>query len=101
MSTLPNLLAVFFLVAVLLGLGVAAMAVGVIFKRPCLRGSCGGPALHTAGGEKISCATCPNRHKHAAHGDDDHRPDENDPAAAGTAPTQAHPVHLQSQGERR
>lgn len=67
----PTLLAVFALVALLLGLGVAAMSVGVIFKRPCLRGSCGGPALHTADGEKISCATCPNRHKHGhAAGDD-------------------------------
>jgi hypothetical protein len=37
------------------------MAIGVMFRRPCLRGSCGGPALRTAGGEKISCATCPNR----------------------------------------
>lgn len=55
------LLPVFLVVLVLLGLGVLGMAVGVIFKRPCLRGSCGGPALHSAGGEKISCATCPNR----------------------------------------
>ncbi len=60
------LLPMFLVVLVLLGLGVLAMAVGVIFKRPCLRGSCGGPALHTAGGEKISCATCPNRQRQAA-----------------------------------
>lgn len=39
------------------------MAVGVIFKRPCLRGSCGGPEV-TIGGESMSCATCPNRDKH-------------------------------------
>ncbi len=56
---------VFTLVLLLLGAGVAAMAIGVMFKRPCLRGSCGGPAIHTADGEKISCATCPNRHRHA------------------------------------
>lgn len=55
------LLPLFLVVLALLGLGVLGMAVGVIFKRPCLRGSCGGPALHTASGEKISCATCPNR----------------------------------------
>jgi hypothetical protein len=66
--TLSALLPVFLLVLLLLGLGVALMAVGVIFKRPCLRGSCGGPALHTAAGEKISCATCPNRERHT-HGD--------------------------------
>lgn len=39
------------------------MAVGVIFKRPCLRGSCGGSAVLDASGEPLSCATCPNREK--------------------------------------
>jgi hypothetical protein len=63
---LSALLPVFLVVLALLGLGVLGMAVGVIFKRPCLRGSCGGPALHTVGGEKISCATCPNRKREAA-----------------------------------
>lgn len=62
------LLPVFLVVLLLLGLGVAAMAVGVIFKRPCLRGSCGGPALHTPAGEKISCATCPNRKRDELRG---------------------------------
>lgn len=68
MTDFGALLPVFLVVLVLLGLGVAAMAIGVMFRRPCLRGSCGGPALHTASGEKISCATCPNRDKHARHG---------------------------------
>jgi hypothetical protein len=54
---------------VLIGASVAAMAVGVMFKRPCLRGSCGGPALRTQGGEKISCATCPNRRRATAPAD--------------------------------
>ena len=58
---LTALLPVFLVVLALLGLAVLGMAVGVIFRRPCLRGSCGGPALHTARGETISCATCPNR----------------------------------------
>lgn len=40
-----------------------AMAIGVIFRRPCLRGSCGGQAAATAQGERLSCATCPNRHR--------------------------------------
>ncbi|HRD95163.1 MAG TPA: hypothetical protein PLA97_02020 [Rubrivivax sp.] len=62
---LGSLLPVFLAVLALLGLGLAAMAVGVIFKRPSLRGSCGGPALHTPQGEPISCATCPNRDKPA------------------------------------
>ena len=56
---------VFVLALLLLGIGVAAMAIGVMFRRPCLRGSCGGPALHTAEGEKISCADCPNRKRGA------------------------------------
>lgn len=57
----------------LVGASVAAMAIGVLFRRSCLRGSCGGPELRTASGEKISCATCPNRHKHrpASAADDD------------------------------
>jgi hypothetical protein len=37
-----TLLAVLALTLVLIGAGVLAMAIGVIFRRPCLRGSCGG-----------------------------------------------------------
>jgi hypothetical protein len=58
-----TLLTVFLLALVLIGGGVLAMAVGVIFRRPCLRGSCGGPAATTAKGERLSCATCPNRRR--------------------------------------
>jgi len=39
------------------------MAVGVIFRRPCLRGSCGGPEILDGSGEPLTCATCPNRKK--------------------------------------
>jgi hypothetical protein len=63
---LSGLLPMFLVVLALLALGMLGMAIGVIFKRPCLRGSCGGPALHTASGEKISCASCPNRKRGAA-----------------------------------
>ncbi len=52
---------VFAVTLVFIGAGVLAMAIGVIFRRPCLRGSCGGPAVKTADGHGISCATCPNR----------------------------------------
>ena len=45
----------------LIALAVAAMAIGVVFRRPCLRGSCGGPEVVGAGGEKLSCGACPNR----------------------------------------
>ncbi len=37
------------------------MAIGVIMRRPCLRGSCGGPEVLGPGGEPLTCATCPNR----------------------------------------
>jgi hypothetical protein len=46
---------------VLIAAAIAAMAIGVIFRRPCLRGSCGGPEVVGAGGEKLSCGACPNR----------------------------------------
>ena len=52
---------VFLLVAAIMGATVLAMAIGVIFKRPCLRGSCGGPEVMGGDGEPISCAACPNR----------------------------------------
>jgi len=53
--------AVFVLAALLIGGAVLAMAIGVIFRRPCLRGSCGGAAVVGPDGEKLSCADCPNR----------------------------------------
>ncbi|MEM7351260.1 MAG: Na(+)-translocating NADH-quinone reductase subunit E [Acidobacteriota bacterium] len=43
-----------------------AMAIGVILRRPCLRGSCGGPEVLDASGESLTCATCPNRKKRQA-----------------------------------
>ena len=59
------LLPVFVLSLLAIGVTLAAMAVGVMFKRPCLRGSCGGPAALGPKGEKLSCATCPNRKRRA------------------------------------
>ena len=56
-------LPVFLLALCAIGIAIAAMAIGVMFKRPCLRGSCGGPAVLGPGGEKLSCATCPNRRR--------------------------------------
>jgi hypothetical protein len=56
---------VFALALALMAIGVAAMAIGVMFRRPCLRGSCGGPAVLGPGGEKLSCDGCPNRHREA------------------------------------
>jgi hypothetical protein len=55
------LLPVFLAVLAILGIAVAGMAIGVMMKRPCLRGSCGGPAVTAPDGRKLSCDTCPNR----------------------------------------
>ncbi len=72
---LASFLPVFLLALGAIGIAVAAMAVGVMFRRPCLRGSCGGPAALGPDGSKISCDTCPNRGR------------RRDPApAAGTPP---------------
>jgi hypothetical protein len=56
---------VFVAVFAIVGIAVAAMAVGVMFKRPCLRGSCGGPAALAPDGSKLSCDNCPNRKRAA------------------------------------
>ncbi len=64
--SLASLLPVFLLALALIGVTVAAMAIGVIFRRPCLRGSCGGPALRGPDGTKLSCTTCPNRQRRVA-----------------------------------
>ena len=47
-----------------IGVAIAAMSVGVVFKRPCLRGSCGGAAVRGRAGSALSCADCPNRSSH-------------------------------------
>jgi hypothetical protein len=60
---LDAFLPVFALALAAIGIAVAAMAIGVIFRRPCLRGSCGGPAVTGPGGTKLSCETCPNRRR--------------------------------------
>jgi hypothetical protein len=46
---LGMLLVVLAVTFVLIGAGVLAMAIGVIFRRPCLRGSCGGTACSCRG----------------------------------------------------
>jgi hypothetical protein len=59
--TLSAFLPVFVVALAAIGITVAAMAIGVMFKRPCLRGSCGGAAALGPDGSKLSCDTCPNR----------------------------------------
>jgi uncharacterized protein len=43
-----------------------AMAVGVIFQKKSLRGSCGGAEVVDCDGESLSCGSCPNRAEHQA-----------------------------------
>ncbi len=62
--TATTLLAVFGVTAAVIALGMLAMAVGVIGSGRCLHGSCGGPEARDAGGESLSCASCPNRERH-------------------------------------
>lgn len=54
------------MVLFLLTLGVIAaamlvMAVGLAFRYPCLRGSCGGAGVEAADGTRLSCEACPRR----------------------------------------
>ena len=49
------------LTVIIFGLAMAIMAVGVIFKGRCLRGSCGGEAIFGPDGELLNCDHCPVR----------------------------------------
>ena len=44
-----------------IGILMAAMAVGVIFNRKSLRGSCGGADVVDCDGESLACGFCPNK----------------------------------------
>ena len=46
-------------------LAMVVMSSGVLFGRPCLRGSCGGPEALDAAGESLSCGACPRRKREA------------------------------------
>ena len=65
---MTDFLPVFLLALGAIGITLLAMAVGVMFKRPCLRGSCGGTPPLGPDGRALSCATCPNRKRGAAPG---------------------------------
>lgn len=47
----------------IVGLAMAAMAVGVMFSNRCLRGSCGGRDITGPDGESLRCADCPRHRK--------------------------------------
>jgi hypothetical protein len=52
---------VFVVALIVFGVAFAAMAIGVMLSGRCLHGSCGGPEATGAKGERLSCASCPNR----------------------------------------
>lgn len=54
-------MSLFLITLVVVGVAMVLMAVGLFFKRPCLRGSCGGPDLFDSEGESLTCAACPRR----------------------------------------
>jgi hypothetical protein len=49
------------LTALVIAVVMLAMAVGVVLRRPCLRGSCGGAELIGPDGEPLACSACPRR----------------------------------------
>ena len=51
----------FLLTAAAIAAIMLAMAVGLFFRYPCLRGSCGGEDVLDAQGESLRCAACPKR----------------------------------------
>jgi uncharacterized protein len=59
LTTVAITVVAFFLIA-------GAMAVGVIFQKKSLRGSCGGADVVDCDGESLSCGACPNRAEHRA-----------------------------------
>jgi len=51
------------LTVAVVGIVMAAMAVGVIFSNRCLRGSCGGAEVFGPDGESLNCDSCPLKTK--------------------------------------
>ncbi len=49
------------LAAGFIGLTMGIMAIGLLSKKRCLRGSCGGPDVLDARGESLRCGACPQR----------------------------------------
>ena len=52
------------------GIAMAIMAIGLLSKNRCLRGSCGGPDVLDAQGESLRCGACPRRDEQGATSDD-------------------------------
>ncbi len=60
----------FVLSALVIGIAMLGMSIGVLLSNRCLRGSCGGPDVIGPDGESLACSTCPSRARQA----DEERP---------------------------
>jgi len=58
---MSSVLGLFLLSAGLIAGVMLIMAVGLLFKYPCLRGSCGGPDVTDSEGRPLRCDACPRR----------------------------------------
>ena len=56
----------FLLTVGVIGGAMLIMAVGLAFKYPCVRGSCGGADVLTADGQPVTCDVCPRRRGRSA-----------------------------------
>jgi hypothetical protein len=56
-----NAIALILITTVAFGIVILAMAIGVIFRGRCIRGSCGGEAIYGPDGDLLNCDTCPVR----------------------------------------
>ena len=54
-------MAIFLLTLAAIGVAMLFMAVGIIFKYPCLRGSCSDFEIMDQHGQALSCVACPRR----------------------------------------
>ena len=52
---------IIFLAVAFFAIAMAIMAVGLLSRNRCLRGSCGGPEVRDSQGESLRCGACPKR----------------------------------------
>jgi hypothetical protein len=58
------------LTLVLFATFMSAMGIGVMLSGRALRGSCGGPTIHDANGDPLSCGACPKKEQEICPSDD-------------------------------
>ena len=58
------------LTVVLFAVCMGSMALGLMMSGRELRGSCGGPDIHDANGDALSCGACPKKEQEICPSDD-------------------------------